>query len=224
MWEMMGGVADRTRAPGYERHRDRACPSFPTSGETKRSSFVVLQSGKRRQPSRTPQAVERGNLMRIQASCLVAALSLAFAANAHATIVGSTYDFTTSVTSPTEISPLGGPVSHTDPANPGFCVGPPVACSEGTGLSGSFAFAQTPSPTHDTITFTFFGGTLGAGPGTFAIDLGNFQTVDGTPITGVFYISGELLSGDFTRVIFDGTQATFTGSTDSEYRTSAAPT
>src|SRR5215475_3647053 len=104
--------------------------------------------------------------MRIWGSYLGAALLLAFAANANATIVGSTYDFTTSVTDSTQISPLGGPSSHTDPANPGFCVGPPVDCSNGSGLSGSFAFAPTPSPTHDTITFTFFGGTLGAGPGT----------------------------------------------------------
>ena len=61
--------------------------------------------------------------MIIRASYVAAALSLAFAPNANATIVGSTYDFTTSVTGNTQISPLGGPTSHTDPANPGFCVG-----------------------------------------------------------------------------------------------------
>ena len=67
--------------------------------------------------------------MRIRAPYLAAALSVAFAANANATIVGSTYDFTTSVTGNTQIAPLGGPTSHTDPANPGFCVGPPVDCA-----------------------------------------------------------------------------------------------
>jgi hypothetical protein len=175
------------------------------------------------QPS-TSALLKGGKLMRIGASYLAAAMSLAFAANATATIVGSTYDFTTSVTGSTQIDPLGGPTSHTDPANPGFCVGPPVACGAGSGLSVSFAFAQTPSPTHDTITFTFFGSTLGAGPGTFAIDLGNFQTVDGEAITGVSYISGNLLSGDFTSVTFDGTQATFTGSTRSEYRVTGETT
>src|SRR5438132_11658861 len=79
--------------------------------------------------------------MRIRASYLAAALALAFAPAANATIVGSTYNFTTSVTGNTQISPLGGPTLHTDPANPGFCVGPPVACSTGSGVSGSFAFA-----------------------------------------------------------------------------------
>ena len=81
--------------------------------------------------------------MRIRTSYLAAALSVAFAANANATIVGSTYDFTTSVSGNTQISPLGGSTSHTDPANPGFCVGPPVACGAGAGVSGSFAFTQT---------------------------------------------------------------------------------
>ena len=57
--------------------------------------------------------------MRIRASYLAAAFSLAFAPVASATIVGSTYNFTTSVTGGTTISPLGGPTSHTDPANPG---------------------------------------------------------------------------------------------------------
>jgi hypothetical protein len=126
-----------------------------------------------------PSLLKGGKLMRIRAPYLAVALAVTFAANAHATIVGSTYDFTTSVTGSTQIAPLGGPTSHTDPANPGFCVGPPVACDFGAGVSGSFAFTQTPSPTDDTITFTFFGSTEGAGPGTFAIDLGNFQTVDG---------------------------------------------
>ena len=154
--------------------------------------------------------------MRIRASYLAAALSVAFAANANATIVGSTYDFTTSVTGSTQIGPLGGPTSQTDPANPPFCVGPPVACGAGSGLSGSFTFAQV-TPTLDTITFIFFGSTIGAGPGTFAIDLGNFQTLDGEVITGVSYVSGNLLQGDFSSVAFNGTDAVFTGSTGSAY-------
>src|SRR5258705_13787084 len=115
--------------------------------------------------------------MRIRASYFAAALAFAFAPNANATIVGSTYDFTTSVTGNTQISPLGGPTLHTDPANPGFCVGPPVACGSGQGVSGSFAFS-TVTPTQDHITFTFFGSTAGAGPGSFTIDLGHFPTTD----------------------------------------------
>lgn len=153
--------------------------------------------------------------MRIRALYLAAALSVVFAANVNATIVGSTYDFTTSATGSTLISPFGGPTSHTDPANPGFCVGPPIACAAGAGLSGSFTFAQV-TPTLDTITFIFFGSTSSA-LGTFAIDLGNFLTLDGEVITGVSYVSGNLAAGDFTSVTFDGTHATFTGSTASTY-------
>ena len=149
--------------------------------------------------------------MRIRASYLAAALSLAFAANATATIIGSTYDFSTSATGSVQIIPLGGPTVHTDPANPGFCVGPPLGCAGGQGLSGSFAFAQL-TPTQDRITFTFFGSTNTIS-GTFSIHLGDFVTVDGEAITGVSYASGNLFNGNFTSVTFNGTDAVFTGST-----------
>ena len=154
--------------------------------------------------------------MKIRATYLAAALSVAFAANADATIVGSTYDFTTSATGNTQISPLGGPTSQTDPANPSFCVNNfSPNCAVG-GLSGSFTFAQV-TPTHDTITFTFFGSTGIAGPGTFVIDLGNFVTVDGEVITNVTYNSGNLSAGDFSNVTFSAGVAQFTGSTGFVY-------
>jgi hypothetical protein len=159
---------------------------------------------------------ERGTLMRIGASCLAAAFSLALAANANATIVGSTYNFTTSVTGTTQISPLGGPTSHTDPANPGFCVGAPLNCfTTGMGLSGSFSFA-TVTPTLDTITFRFAGSTNSVS-GSFAIDLGNFVTTNGEVITGVTYASGNLMTGNFTSVSFNGTDAIFTGTPAGNY-------
>jgi hypothetical protein len=153
--------------------------------------------------------------MRIRASYIAAALSFAFGPVANATIVGSTYDFTTSVTGNTQISPLGGPTLHTDPANPGFCVGPPVACGAGSGVSGSFSFT-TVSPTLDRITFTYFGSTAGAGPGSFTIDLGNFVTKDGEAITGVTLFSGSL-PGATTSVTFNGTDARFTETTGGDY-------
>jgi hypothetical protein len=150
--------------------------------------------------------------MRMRASYIAAALSFAFGPVANATIVGSTYDFTTSVTGNTQISPLGGPTLHTDPANPGFCVGPPVDCGGGHGVSGSFSFI-TVSPTLDRITFTYFGSTAGAGPGSsFTIDLGHFVTKDGEAITGVTLFSGSL-PGATTSVTFDGTDARFTETT-----------
>ena len=151
--------------------------------------------------------------MKIRASYLAAALALAFAPVANATIVGSTYDFTTSETGTVQISPLGGPFIHTDPANPGFCVGPPVACGTGSGVSGAFSFAKV-SSTLDTITFSFAGSTDSVS-GSFSIDLGNFKTLDGEVIKAVSYVSGNFLggNGNFSSVSFNGTDAKFTGST-----------
>ena len=157
--------------------------------------------------------------MRMRASYIAAALSLAFCPVANATIVGSTYDFTTSVTGNTQISPLGATGSHTDPANPGFCVGSislPPNCSGGiSGLSGSFAFA-TVSPNLDHITFSFFGSTSGASPGSFSLDLGHFVTKDGETITGVSFASGSLGGASITES-FNGTDAVFTYSTALDY-------
>ena len=146
---------------------------------------------------------------------LGAAMTFAFAGNASATIIGATYDFSTSTTGAVQISPFGGPTSHTDPANPGFCVGPPVACASGSGVSGSFAFS-TAGPNLDRITFTFFGSTNSVS-GTFGITLGNFSTVDGEVITGVTYNSGNFANGNFTSVTWDGVNAIFTGSTASGF-------
>ena len=153
--------------------------------------------------------------MRMRASYIAAALSFAFGPVANATIVGSTYDFTTSVTGNTQISPLGGPTLHTDPANPGFCVGPPVNCAGGHGLSGFFSFA-TVTPTLDTITFAFAGSTAGAGPGSFSIDLGHFVTTDSEQVTGVSFGSGSL-GGASSSVTFNSTDVIFTFTTGTDY-------
>src|ERR1051325_1258722 len=98
----------------------------------------------------------------LYSACFAAALSLA-ATSAYADIVGSTFDFSTSTTGATQIGAPTG--SFTDPANPGFCVGPPVACGQGAGVSGSFTFTDV-NTTTSTIAFTFFGSTSNA-PGTF---------------------------------------------------------
>jgi hypothetical protein len=154
--------------------------------------------------------------MRIGVSYLAAALCLGLASNANATIVGSTYDFSTSTTGNTQISPApGAPTLHTDPANPGFCVGPPVACGAGSGVSGAFTFS-TVSPTQDQINFSFFGSTAGAGPGSFDIDLGHFATTNGEVVTGVSFASGSLGGATITES-FNGTDAIFTFSTGSDY-------
>ena len=140
-------------------------------------------------------------------------LSLLFVPRAEASLINATYDITRSVTGTVGIAPLGGPTTATDPANPGFCVGPPLECSTGDGMSGSFAFADV-TPILSTITFTFFGSTFDefSDPiGTFVINLGNFATTDGSTIANVTYSSGNLEHGDFTSVIWNGTNALFTG-------------
>ena len=146
----------------------------------------------------------------------IAALALAFAPEASATIVGSTYTFATSDSGNTVISPLGAQGAFTDPANPGFCVVSTsnTSCSS-NGLSGSFTFAQV-TPTLDRINFFFQGFAAGA-PGSFTIELGDFVTTDGETITGITYKSGTLFSGSFSSVTWDGTDAVFTGSSAGSY-------
>jgi hypothetical protein len=144
----------------------------------------------------------------------VAALSLTFATAASATLVGSTYDYSSSTTGNTVLTGSANG-TYTDPSNPGVCVGPPTSCGAGAGLSGGFSFA-TVSPALSTITFTFYGSTAGAGPGSFTIDLGNFLTTDGSSITGVSYASG-FLGGATNAFNWDGTNAAFTFSTGSDY-------
>jgi hypothetical protein len=145
---------------------------------------------------------------------VVAALSLTFATAASATLVGSTYDYSSSTTGNTVLTGSANG-TYTDPSNPGVCVGPPNFCGDSAGLSGSMAFA-TISPTLNTITFTFYGSTAGAGPGSFTLDLGNFVTTDGSSITGVSYASG-FLGGATNAFNWDGTNAAFTFSTGSDY-------
>jgi hypothetical protein len=152
--------------------------------------------------------------VRTRALSLGAALALAFAPYANATIVGSTYDYTASATGSTQIG-MTSNGTFTDPANPGFCVGPPVNCNDGSGVSGTFTFAQS-TPTLDTITFDYSASTVGAGPGSFSIDLGHFVMTDGEKITGVTFASGSL-PGATSSVTFDGTDAIFTETTVTDY-------
>ena len=145
-----------------------------------------------------------------------AVLAVAGASPAMADLKDVTYHFSVSSTGSTEISGVAG--TYTDPSNPGFCVGPPLDCSGGSGMSGAFTFSDVTS-TLSRITFTFFGSTAGAGPGTFAIDLSDFVTTDGDKITNITYSTGNFLDsgGDFTNVSWNGTTAVFTGSTGTDY-------
>lgn len=125
---------------------------------------------------------------------------------AKADLTGSTYHFGTSTTGTVQV--LSTPGTYTDPANPGFCIGPPTACSSGGGVSGSFAFANV-NPSLSTITFTFFGSTAGAS-GSFSVDLSNFVVPDHDQITGITFASGSMAGGSES-VSWNGTDAIFTG-------------
>ncbi len=151
------------------------------------------------------------------AACLGAAMSLTLAATAHATIVGSTYDFSATSGGNTVLSGAQSG-TYTDPANAGFCVGSTSvapACGNNSGVSTSYSFAQS-SPNLDTITFRFAGSTSGAGPGSFTVDLGNFKTTDGETIQGVSFGSGAL-SGASISQNWTGTDALFTFSAATNY-------
>lgn len=141
----------------------------------------------------------------LQMSLVLAAI---FASTAMAEIQTATFDFSASVSGSAQIGATNG--TYTDPANPGFCVGPPVACGAGSGVSGSFTFTDL-TPTTAQITFNFSGSTNGDGGG-FTIDLGNFVTQDGSTITSIVHDSGNFAAGDFSNVTWDGTNAVFTGS------------
>lgn len=126
-----------------------------------------------------------------------------------AEIEGSTYDFTASSTPHTVVTSNGGNGTYTDPANNGFCVGPPNDCANGQGMAGRYSFTNI-SPTEDQIDFHFLGNSDLVG-GQFTIDLGNFVTTDGSAITDVTYDSGNLELGDFSNVVWNGSDAIFTG-------------
>ena len=127
-------------------------------------------------------------------------------------LLNSTYDFSTSATGNTQIGATPG--TYTDPANPGFCVGPPVACGSGSGVSGGFSFADI-NANLSQITFTYFGSTAGAGPGSFSINLANFILPSGA-ISHITQ-SGGNLGGATASVSWNGATATFTDTTGSDY-------
>lgn len=150
--------------------------------------------------------------MKIRYLFLFAAVALISASNAKADIMGSTYQFSTSTTGGVTITstPFG---NYTDPSNASFCVGPPTSCNTGSGVSGSYTFADI-TPTLSTITFTFFGSTNSA-TGSFSIDLGHFVTLDGDQISNITFASGNMVG--FSSVNWNGTDAIFTGITASGF-------
>lgn len=132
-----------------------------------------------------------------------AVLCLIWTTNARADLSG-TYNASSSVTGNTQIAGPSGSFT-VGSGGPGFCVGPPVNCGGGQGVSGS----ATVNPTN--VMFSFFGSTAGAGPGSFTINLTGFSG----PITGFTLASGSL-GGATATTSFTSTSlsATFTTGTD----------
>jgi len=126
--------------------------------------------------------------------------------------VGATYDFTISGNAITSSSANG---SYTDPANPSWCLGPNDDNCAGSGVTSLLSFGDV-SPTSATVTFSFIGSTRSPAEA-FTVTLGNFTTTDGSTVTGISYASGGLATGSFALSSFDGTTATFEGSTTSNY-------
>lgn len=135
---------------------------------------------------------------------MVAVLCLLSATNASAALSG-TYGASSSTTGTVEISGPGAGPYTVSAGGPGFCVGPPLACGSGSGVSGSAAV----SPTQ--ISFTFFGSTDGA-DGSFTVDLTGFTS----SISSVAYVSGSLGGGTLS-TSFTPSSFTFTESTTSAF-------
>jgi hypothetical protein len=123
---------------------------------------------------------------------------------------GATYDFTLSSTGSVDILSQSPNGTYTDPSNPTFCIGPGGGCNVSSGMDMAALTFHDVSPGSATITFAFFGSTDDS-TGTFAVDLGGWSLLGGEHITGVTYASGNLNTGDFTSVSFNGHDAIFTG-------------
>lgn len=122
-----------------------------------------------------------------------AALALASAAPAHASLIGMTYTGKVTVTGNTEIIDpnTGDPLASlpTGPYTAGsndlwVCVGPAGGCAIGSGLSVGIVISDTGTPGQSTIAIGSWGGTDGA-TDPFTIDLTDFVPADGSAITGI---------------------------------------
>lgn len=149
---------------------------------------------------------------------LAAAALLGLGATANATIVGATYNFSTSQTGNTVISPAPAPPTLVTGNPPAFCVGSTStapACAANSGVTVATSFS-TVSSTLDQITVFGAGSTAGAGPGSFDLDLANFATTDGEHVTGVSLASNAIGGATITET-FNGSAIILTFSTTSDF-------
>lgn len=154
---------------------------------------------------RRAAAGTRGRGTALWTAALAATLCLFSASNASAALSG-TFSASGSTSGNTVMTGLNPGPYTVGVSGPGFCVGPPNACSSGSGLSGSVSLTGTQ------VTYGFAGSTAGAGPGSFTISLTGFTT----PITNVTLASGSL-GGATISETFTSSSITFTATTGSDY-------
>ena len=151
---------------------------------------------------------------------LAASAAVLLASPAMAGIVGSTHNFSTSTTGSTTLTSSGAG-SYTDPANGSICVGPNSNNCVSSGMAGVYSFADV-DPSLSQITFHFAGSTFSA-DGSFSVLLSDFAN-PGSMVTGVAFSSGNIGPNDFGfGVTWDGTTATFTGTTAPSFGDYFAP-
>jgi hypothetical protein len=112
---------------------------------------------------------------------MVGTLCLLSATNASAALSG-TFNASDSTTGNTVVTGFTSGPFTVGVSGPSFCLGPPNACGSGSGVTASTSVSGTQ------VTFTFFGSTAGAGPGSFTVNLTGFSSA----ITAVSLTSGGL--------------------------------
>ena len=139
--------------------------------------------------------------MRIRSVGLAAAMSLALASPAMADLIGTPVSGLLTTSPPTVADPTGALGATTVGVGSEFggCIGPPLLCGLGSGLSWSVDVTDT------TVEFDFFGSTAPA-VGSFALTL-SFDPI----IQNVAYVSGALNQGTFGLTSFTGSSILFTG-------------
>jgi hypothetical protein len=130
---------------------------------------------------------------------------LAFASPSMAGLIGSSVTGTASATGTVQVSPtaLGTTTVGAGPEF-SFCLGPPLACAMGSGISAGVDITDTG------VDFSFFGSTAGA-HGTFSVLLSGF----GPTIENVTLASNGFDS--FALTSFGPHQMLFTGATTNDF-------
>ena len=146
--------------------------------------------------------------MRIRTLAGVMSVTAALAVSpVSATLIGDSVNFTTASTGNTTITGGAAGVIVGGGVEFGGCVGPPLLCSSGSGLSVGVDVGAS------SIIFSFAGSTAGAGPGTFDITISSIDDIVNSVVGGPLNMN----SGLFALQSFTQHSITFRGSTATDY-------